>query len=118
MSVGSTPMQRLAANTNSESRFAGEWSNDARRGFNDLFEDRCRGFVPLSMSGMGPANVPERFVPERCTYRLKSWPTNAFYCGLRAPAGDGLRRTFGRPFPNQICFADVRCIVHRLVRIV
>ena len=35
---------------------------------------------------------------------------------LRAPAGDGLRRAFGRPFPNQICFADVRCIVHRLVR--
>jgi hypothetical protein len=33
-----------------------------------------------------------------------------------APAGDGLRRTFGRPFPNQICLADVRCIVHRLVR--
>jgi hypothetical protein len=29
---------------------------------------------------------------------------------LRAPAWDGLRRAFGRPFPDQICFADVRCI--------
>jgi hypothetical protein len=35
---------------------------------------------------------------------------------LRAPAWDGLRRAFGRPFSNQICFADVRCIIHRLVR--
>jgi len=35
---------------------------------------------------------------------------------LRAPAGNGLRRTFGRPFPTHIGFADVGGIVHRLVR--
>jgi hypothetical protein len=42
--------------------------------------------------------------------------TLAAAMALRAPAGDGPRRTFGRPFPSQICFADVRYIVHRLVR--
>src|SRR5258708_16993564 len=34
---------------------------------------------------------------------------------LRTPAGNGSRRTFGRPFPIQICFADVRGILHRHV---
>jgi hypothetical protein len=27
-----------------------------------------------------------------------------------------LRRAFARPFPRQICFADVRCLVHRFLR--